>query len=210
MFEFGDIKFKPVEREDLKLLHQWENDSELIMFSRGKPLNFVSMAQLEKQYEDWMKDERELHFIVQLIDLKKPKDSRESIGIARLEHHDWGRVKTLAIGAYIGRKELWGKGLGKQIYLGLMEMAFNQLNAERCEAWSVEYNQRSHKALEACGFKKVGVMRQSTFVNGRKWDGYAFDILREEYMEQRTDLLRRMLGHKTEDYLKKHCNIKGR
>ena len=76
MFEFGDLRFRPVEREDLKLLHEWENDFEVIMYSRGKPINFVSMAQLEKQYEEWTKDEKEIHFIIERVDLKKASESR--------------------------------------------------------------------------------------------------------------------------------------
>jgi len=203
VFEFGDVRFRPVECEDLKLLHGWENDFELIMFSRGRPLNFANMAQLEKMYEEWMKNEKHLRFIVELV------ESGEGIGTARLEQHDWGRVKSCDIGAYIGKKELWGKGLGKQIYLGLLEMAFFQLNADRCEASSVEYNLRSHKALEACGFKKIGAVRQCAFVHGRKWDDCIFDLLREEYLEQRMTLLKRVLGDKTEEYLKKHCTIQG-
>ncbi len=203
MFEFGDVRFRPVEREDLKLLHGWENDFEVIMFSRGRPLNFANMAQLEKQYEEWVNDETHLHFIVELV------ESGEGIGTARLHLHDWGRVKSVEIGAYIGRKELWGKGLGKQIYLGMLEMAFYQLNADRCEAGSVEYNRRSHKALEACGFRKIGAVRQCFFVHGRKWDDYIFDLLREEYLEQRMTLLKRILGDKTEEYLKEHCTIQG-
>jgi len=203
VFEFGDVRFRSVEREDLKLLHEWENDFLVIMYSRGRPLNFVSMPQLEKMYEEWVKDEKHLHFIVELV------SSGEAIGTARLHLHDWGRVKSCDIGAYIGRKELWGKGLGKQVYLGLLEMAFNQLNVDRCEASSVGYNVRSHKALEACGFKKIGVFRQCVFVNGRKWDDYAFDLLRAEYLEQRMTLLKRILGDKAEEYLKKHCTIEG-
>ena len=203
MFEFGDVRFRPVEREDLKLLHAWENDFWVIMYSRNRPLNFTSMLQLEKMYEEWMKDEKHLHLIVELA------GSGEAVGTARLHLHDWGRVKSCDIGAYIGKKELWGKGLGRQIYLGLLEMAFHQLNADRCEASSVEYNQRSHKALEACGFKKIGAFRQCAFVNGRKWDDYGFDLLREEYLEQRMTLLKRILGEKAEEYLKKHCSIEG-
>jgi len=115
MFEFGKVRFRPIEREDLKLLHGWENDFELMMYSRGKPMSFVNMPQLEKQYEDWSKDEKATRFIVELI------DSKEVIGIARLEKQDWGNVKSAEIGAYIGKKELWGKGLGRQIYLALLE-----------------------------------------------------------------------------------------
>ncbi|MFQ6068315.1 MAG: GNAT family N-acetyltransferase [Candidatus Bathyarchaeia archaeon] len=203
MFEFGKLRFRPIEREDLKLLHKWENDFELIMYSRSKPMNFVNMSQLEKQYEEWMKDEKELRFIVELIDPK------EAIGIARIRREEWGNVKTMDIGTYIGKKELWGKGLGKQITVALLEMSFNQLNAERCEAWSVEYNHRAHRTLEACGFKKGGVVRQAAFVNGRKWDGFHFDILRDEYLNIRMNLLKQMLGDKLEKYLKKHCTIEG-
>jgi RimJ/RimL family protein N-acetyltransferase len=153
VFEFGGVRFRALEREDLGLLHGWENDSELIMFSRSRPLNFVSLVQLERQFEEWMKDERELHFMVGLV------DSKEAIGIARLQRQDGGNVRTVDIGTYIGKKELWGKGLGRQITVGLLEMAFNQLNAERCQAWSVEYNRRAHSALEACGFRKGGAVR---------------------------------------------------
>jgi RimJ/RimL family protein N-acetyltransferase len=203
MFEFGNVRFRPVEKEDLKLLHEWENDFETIMYSRNRPMNFVNMAQLERQYEEWLKDERELHFIVEFVDSKEP------IGIARIERGDWANVKTADVGTYIGKKELWGKGLGKQITVALLEMSFNQLNVERCEASSVEYNPRAHKALEACGFKKVGVTRQSAFVSGRKWDRFHFDILRDEYLKMRENLLKQTLGDGLEEYLKKHCAIEG-
>jgi hypothetical protein len=86
-------------------------------------------------------------------------------------------------------------------------MCFNQLNLERCEAWSVEYNRRAHKTLEACGFKRSGVTRGSAFVNGRKWDGYHFDILRDEYLNIREDLLKKTLGDRLEEYVKRHCTV---
>lgn len=203
MFELGRVRFRTLEKEDLCLLHMWENDSELIMFSRSRPLNFVSMTQLERQFEDWMKDEKELHFIVELV------DSKEAIGIARLQKQDWGNVKSIDIGTYIGKKELWGKGLGRDITVGLLEMTFNQLNAERCQAWSVEYNRRAHRALEACGFKKGGAVRYAVFVNGRKWDSYYFDILKDEYLSIRMNLLKQTLGDSTKEYVKKNKALDG-
>ena len=203
MFEFGSVRFRPVEREDLMVLHEWENDFEVIMYSRQRPINIVNMAQLEKQYEDWVKDERQTHFMVELA------DTRESIGTARIERFEWGNVRGAAVGTYIGKKEMWEKGLGHQITVALLEICFNQLNVERCEAWSAEYNQRAHGVLESCGFKKGGVMRQVSFVNGRRWDGYHFDVLREEYLSIREDLLKKTLGDKVEDYIRRHCTIKG-
>jgi RimJ/RimL family protein N-acetyltransferase len=203
LFEFGRVRFRALEREDLRLLHSWENDSELIMYSRSRPLNFVSLAQLERQYDEWMKDEKELHFIVEHV------DSKEAIGVARLQKQDWSNVRSIDIGTYIGKKELWGKGLGRDITVALLEMTFNQLNAERCQAWSVEYNRRAHRTLEACGFKKGGSVRQTVFVNGRKWDSYHFDILRDEYLNIRIDLLKQTLGNKADEYIGKNANILG-
>ena len=60
MFQFGSLLFRPTERQDLELMHEWENDSELMMYSRSRPLSFLSMAQLEKQFEEGLKDEKKL------------------------------------------------------------------------------------------------------------------------------------------------------
>jgi len=201
MFELGDIRFRPVEKDDLKLLYKWENDFELMMYSRSKPLNFVSMEQLERQYDKWMKENKEIHFIVELVDTNEP------IGTAVIRKEEWSNVKNADIGTYIGKKEYWGKGYGKQITVALLEMCFIFLNMERCEAWSVEYNTRAHKTLETCGFKKGGVMRQTVLVNGKKWNSYHFDMLREEYTNIRQGLLGKTLGEKLDNYLKRHCGL---
>ena len=202
MFQLGSVLFRPLEKEDLKLLHKWENDTELMMYSRSKPLNFSSMTQLEREFEERLKEKKHQRFIIELADTKKP------IGIARLEQRDWGNVKTGHIGTYIAEKELWGKGLGRQITVALLEMAFIQLNVERCDAGSVEYNSRAHKTLKWCGFKKSGTYRKTHYVNGRKWDDFYFDLLREEYLKARMELLRQTLGSSLEQYLETYKGLK--
>jgi RimJ/RimL family protein N-acetyltransferase len=201
MFEFGDLRFRPWEKEDLKFLHQWENDFELIMYSRSLPMNFVSMTQIEKMYEERMKEEKNMYFIMETLSPQEP------IGIATIRKGEWANVKTADVGTYIGKKELWNKGLGKQITVALLEMCFFHLNQERCEAWSVEYNTRAHKTLETCGFKKVGYLRETSFINGKRWGSYVFDILKDEYLKIRKELLQKTLGDKLGEYLKKHCPL---
>jgi len=197
IFEFADLRFRPVEKDDLKLLHVWENDFELMMYSRSKPLNVVSMAQLEERYEEWMKKEKDLYFIVENVESKEP------IGFASIRTEVWGNVLGADLGTYIGKKELWEKGFGKKITVALLEMSFIHLNMERCQAWSVEYNTRAHRVLEFCGFKKGGVVRNTVYVAGKKWGSFHFDVLREEYMNIRMDLLKKMLAEKTDIYLEK-------
>ena len=197
MFEFGNLRFRPLEKDDLKLLHVWENDFELMMYSRSKPLNIVSMAQLEKQYEEKMKEKNNLYFIMENM------ESNEPIGFAAIRREEWGNVQAADLGTYIGRKELWEKGFGKKITVALLEMAFIHLNIERCEAWSVEYNTRAHKVLEFCGFKKGGVIRNTVYVAGKKWSSFHFDMLREEYLNIRMNLLKKTLGEKVDAYLER-------
>jgi RimJ/RimL family protein N-acetyltransferase len=202
MFEFGDLYLRPIEKDDLRAIQEWENDSELMMFSRTQPVNFTSLVQLEKQYEDWTRDPSNLRQLVSLA------ATREAIGVSRITKEIWGNVQGADIGLYIGDKENWERGLGKQATLALLEICFNQLNIERCEAWSVEYHDRAHKALEACGFKKVGVSRKNVFVNGRKWDSFLYDLLREEYLGLRNQLIKETLGLRSELYMEKIGNLK--
>jgi diamine N-acetyltransferase len=121
LFQFGKVLFRPLEKQDLELLHEWENDSELMMYSRSKPLNFVNMAQLERQFDEWVKEEKELRFIIEFADSKEP------IGIATLEQRDWSGVKTGHIGTYIAKKDLWGKGIGRQITGGSFGNGFHSI-----------------------------------------------------------------------------------
>jgi len=197
LFEFAGLRFRPMEKEDLKLLHVWENDFELMMYSRSQPLNVVTMAQLEERYAEWMKNEKNIQFIVENMETNEP------IGIATIRRETWGNIPGADVGTYIGKKELWEKGFGKKITIALLEMSFIHLGLEHCQAWSVEYNTRAHKALESCGFKKGGVMRNTVYVAGKKWGSFHFDILREEYMDLRMSLLKKVLGDRVDNYLEK-------
>jgi RimJ/RimL family protein N-acetyltransferase len=197
MFEFAGLRFRPLEKEDLKLLHVWENDSELMMYSRSEPLNMATMAQLEERFAEWTKNEKNLLFIVENM------GSNEPIGFASIRREVWGNVPGADVGTYIGKKELWEKGFGKKITVALLEMSFVHLGLEHCQAWSVEYNTRAHRALESCGFKKGGVVRNTVYVAGRKWGSFHFDILQEEYMNIRMNLLKNVLRDEVDGYLEK-------
>jgi RimJ/RimL family protein N-acetyltransferase len=144
-----------------------------------------------------MKKEKDLYFIVENVGSKEP------IGFAAIRTEVWGNVLGADLGTYIGKKELWEKGFGKKITIALLEMSFIHLNMERCQAWSVEYNIRAHRVLEFCGLKKGGAVRNTVYVAGRKWSSFHFDVLREEYLNLRMGLLKKILGEKISTYLEK-------
>jgi len=136
MFEFGPIKLRAWEREDLKKVHEWENDFETMLYSRGMPHQVKSYDSIVKYYEKEMEREDRIHYIIEL------RGSGEAIGTAVIRLHDWGSVRRGNIGTYLD-KNYWNKGLGKIITLALLEISFYHLNLEKCEACSIEYNKRA-------------------------------------------------------------------
>ncbi|AGB04656.1 acetyltransferase, ribosomal protein N-acetylase [Aciduliprofundum sp. MAR08-339] len=195
MIQLGPIIMRAWERKDLEYVHRWENDFETMLYSRGTPHHAKGLEQIERYFEEEIKRDDRLHYIVLL------RESMEPIGTAVIRLQNWGNVPRGNIGTYLDR-QYWNRGLGKIITLSLLEICFYHKNLEKCEACSIEYNKRAHRVLESCGFKLYGKSRKAAFVLGRKWDWYCFDILREEYMEEREKLIMKVLGDEGKEYLK--------
>ncbi len=196
MLEIGAIILRAWEKEDLKKVYGWENDFDTMLYSRGAPHQVRSYEETLERYQEDMKNEKRKNYMVVL------KDTNEPIGTAVIRLNDWGGVKRGNIGTYLD-KRYWNRGLGKLVTLALLEIAFHFMNLEKCEACSIEYNKRAHRVLEYCGFKRYGVERKSVFVMGKKWDWYCFDILREEYLKIREELIGKILKEQAEEYLQK-------
>ena len=195
MFEIGRIRLRPWEKKDLEKVHEWENDFSLMLYSRGKPHNMSSYEEVVEYYEKERKNEKRKHYIVEL------RENGEAVGTAVIRLEDWSGVRRGNLGTYLDKK-YWNKGLGKEITLALLEISFIFMNLDKCEAGSIEFNKRAHKVLEECRFKKTGIMRKGGFVMGKRWDWYYFDILKEEYMEMRGEILTKILRDKKGEYLK--------
>ena len=47
----------------------------------------------------------------------------------------------------------------------------------------MSFNERALKCYKKCGFKEVGRIRQSKYINGRYYDSIVMDILKEEFTQ---------------------------
>lgn len=192
MFSIGEITLRPLERGDLSLVHQLENDFLGTYFSRGMPINFRSMDEVINEYEEDIKKGQRRRLVVIY--------NGNEVGIASI-YENPGPMKRAGIGLYL-KRDYWNSGLGKLATLALLEILFYFQGYERVEAWSASYNKRAHKTLEANGFILEGRLRKSLLVAGNYYDWYIFGILREEYMEKRDEILRRILNEKYNEYIK--------
>jgi RimJ/RimL family protein N-acetyltransferase len=82
---------------------------------------------------------------------------------------------------YLGDKELWGKGLGKEILKEVLEYCFTFLHMERVTLDYYTGNRRAQALYEGIGFKAEGVARNAAKKNGKYYDLNIMSILRSEF-----------------------------
>ncbi len=77
------VVLRSFERDDLKLLHKWQNDEEVMRLARSFPDHTISMAALEAKYDRVLKGEdlAERGYIIE------EKTSKRALGWAKITIH---------------------------------------------------------------------------------------------------------------------------
>ena len=172
------IILRNFEREDLKHLHEWQNDEEVMRLARSFPDHTISREALEARYEKAIKgdDFGERYYIIEERTTGKP------IGWTSLDIHRWTRRATGAdIGLAIGEKNHWKKGYGTEAVQLLLQEAFEQLNLHRLTWWTFAENEASLALAKKTGFREEGRTRDSVFFDNQYHDSVILGLLKEEY-----------------------------
>lgn len=99
------------------------------------------------------------------------------MGLHRINHKD-GLATT---GAFIGSKDHWSKGLGTDAKMLLLKYAFDSLNLRKISSRVHDFNGRSQRYNEKCGYKVEGLLKQHHFVNGEYRDEILMATFREDF-----------------------------
>jgi RimJ/RimL family protein N-acetyltransferase len=166
LLEGKSVNLRIVEREDLPLLHEWDNNPE----SKGEfeQLREWTKTDLEKLYDN-LKDSQ--WFFIERKDGTKVGDIVHVLSAGEVE-----------IGYFVVPNER-KKGYATESIMIMIDYLFLSKNLERIQAKTDPENIASCKALEKAGFKREGILRK-TFFNRGKWkDDCMYSILREEWKE---------------------------
>ena len=175
------LVLRGLEREDLKLMHKWLNDEEVMEWARSQPDNIASMESIEKDFEQDLKGENPHRRTFIIVEKKTGK----SIGWATIR--SWRLYSTTSdMGLVIAEKRFRGKGLGSEATKLIVELAFDQQNMHKVELLTRPDNKAAMKAVANCGFKLEGRLRETVYFNGKYHDGLMFGLLRSEYKKRKT------------------------
>jgi len=170
--EGNRVYLRPVEKDDLKAISEWCNDEEIrSIIGEVYPMTEKGF---EEFYEKTQKTEDRIWFVI--VDKEKDEVLGET-GFLRI-FNPW-RASDFSI--IIGKKEYWGKGIGKEVANLMLEYGFNNLNFHRLAIGVVGFNERALKFWESIGFKKEGVEREGYFHNGKYSDFIMMSLLEDEY-----------------------------
>ena len=161
------VNLKVIEREDLPLLAEWNNNPEYVGGFVWLPQQ--SRTEWEKRF-DGLTSDTKWFFL-------EKKDGAKS---GTMFH--WLIGNLMEISCVLTSDER-GRGYGAEATKLLVDYLFLSKNLIRIQAHTDARNMVSQKVLQNVGFKKEGIIRKSVFARGEWRDRALFSILREEWKE---------------------------
>src|SRR5437016_1060891 len=175
--------------DDLKFIHAWQNDEEIMRLARSFPDHTTSMVALEADYEKILKGEEpgRKEYIIE------EGEGRTPLGWATLTIQCWPREgigRSGEVGLALGERNRWRKGYGAEAVGLLLKVAFEQLNLHRVSWWTFAENAASLGLARKMGFKEECRVRDSVFFDNRYHDSVGLGLLRDEYQATSPDPVR--------------------
>lgn len=167
MFSFS---LRPMRAHDTNNVIKWRNDPEVLRYLDSyKPLKREEHLQwLEGMQEDVSK----AYMMIEVDGSPK--------GITWFNAIDH-RIKKAELGIYLGEDR--DNGYGTKTIRSMVTYGFEGLGLNKIYATVFDFNLRSLRCFEKCGFQREGVLRQETIDNGKYCDVIRVGLLKGEEIE---------------------------
>jgi RimJ/RimL family protein N-acetyltransferase len=164
-----------VEKEDLKSLKDWRNNTEFRKhFREYRELN---MAMQEKWFEQKVVNDS----TTMMFSIKRLSDN-ELIGCCGFVYINWVH-KHADLSLYIGWKDAYidDKGYAKEACDLLLNYGFNELGLNKVWTEIYEFDTKKKKLYDKFGFHQDGLLRENYFYDGKWWNSRILSILAKDY-----------------------------
>lgn len=168
------VDLRPVEESDLPYFTRWLNDEQVA--GKLTVIRPVSLADEQRWYADRIVKENAASVKLTIV----LRETRQPIGVIALERIDHLHG-TATLGWFIGPVAEWGKGYGPEALRLLLDYAFLVLNLRKINAAVFDFNERSKRGLEKCGFREEARLSQQHYRQGRYADELLLALFRADY-----------------------------
>ena len=176
MIEGTRVRLRSFELSDVDEQMKHWNNMELRHLVGCADMGPVSRNDEEEWIRNTWKQRQERKAFLFAIEAKTDD---KLIGGTSLFNINWVHRSTEA-GIAIYNPEYWGKGYGLEAMNLNLSFAFRNLNLNRVELDTFDFNIRAQKCYLKVGFKEVGRRRKARFIDGEYRDDIIMDILKDE------------------------------
>lgn len=172
MLQGEKVRLRAIERDDLPLLHAFNNDITVELSGGGDPPMPQAFARTEAEFNQQTGSggRDDASFAIEA--------DGTFIGICALFNYDH-TAHTCELGITIGDKAYWGKGYGRETVKLLVKYAFQYRNFRRVWLRVHGRNERAQRAYRAAGFVEEGRLHQHVYSDGSYDDLIIMGLLRE-------------------------------
>jgi len=110
-------------------------------------------------------------------------DDGKPIGLAALSNVNAG-FKTAVLWIVLGDRSYSAKGYAHRASAAMLTLGFTQYGLECINAWAVECNHASLRAIKRLHFRPIGRQRHCHYIDGKPYDRLWFDLLASEHREE--------------------------
>ena len=170
------VRLRPLESADLDDIMKFYNTLELRKFL-GPPI-----VRSRRYMEQWLykvsiwNPWKDGHLYLAV----EEKESGEFLGLAKIEDVTLPHNRA-EVGISIYNPEKRGKGYGTDAMILLLRIGFYILGLNSIYLDTMEDNERSIQVYEKIGFKRVGLLRETEYIDGAHKGLLIMDILKAEF-----------------------------
>ncbi len=164
-----------VEREDLKKLMDWRNNTDFRKHFRE--YRELDMEMQQKWYEKKVLGDP----TTMMFSIKRLSDG-ELIGCCGFVYINWiHRHADLSL--YIGWNDAYidDQGYAEEACELLFDHGFNELNLNKIWTEIYEFDTKKKELYDKFGFHQDGMLRQNYFYDGKWWDSRVLSLLANEF-----------------------------
>lgn len=167
----GDLKLRPLEREDLKFVHRLNNDAKIMSYWFEEP--YEAFVELQELYDKHIHDQSERRFILEL--------DGKMVGLVELMEIDY--IHRRAEFQIIIDPKFQGHGYAVSATKLAMKYAFHVLNLHKLYLVVDKVNEKAIHVYEKVGFIREGELIDEFFVDGTYHDAIRMCIFQHQYRE---------------------------